>query len=88
MTALFKLLFFGLIFLTAVYVALLWYFRTEKRVKLEREWEETGRPGNRETYIAEGMRQFEHSLKRRLLWLVYIIPVTTVAVMIYITNYA
>ena len=33
------------------------------------------------------MKQYEHSLRKRLIWLVYIVPVTMVVVIIYLTNF-
>jgi hypothetical protein len=54
---------------------------------MERDWEETGRPGNREAYIAEGMAQYERSLRRKLLWLVYILPVSAMVLLIWLTNF-
>lgn len=87
MPALFRLLFFGLIFLTILYFALSWYFRSERRRRMERDWEEAGRPGNREAYIEAGMKQYEQSLRRKLVWLVYVVPLTTIVVIVYVTNY-
>lgn len=88
MTALLRLFFFGLIFLTIVYFALSWYFRAEHRRRMEHDWEEAGRPGTREAYVAAGMEQYEQSLRRKLIWLVYIVPITAVLVIIYVTNIA
>ncbi|MFO7759701.1 MAG: hypothetical protein R6V26_14715 [Roseovarius sp.] len=87
MLALFRLLFFGLIFLTVVYFGLSWYLRAEHRRRMERDWEATGRPGTREAYVEAGMEQYNKSLRRRLLLLVYIIPMSTVIVIVYVTNY-
>lgn len=87
MLALMRLLIFGLIVLTLLYLGILWYSKSQRRKKMEYDWEEAGRPGDREAYIEEGMAQYQHSLRRRLIWLVYIVPVTTVAVVIYMTNF-
>lgn len=87
MLALFRLLFFGLIFLTVVYFGVSWYCRAERRRRMERDWEGAGRPGNREAYVEAGMEQYEHSLRRRLIWLVYVIPVSAIVVIIIVTNY-
>jgi hypothetical protein len=54
---------------------------------MERDWEAAGRPGNRDAYIEEGMAQYQRSLRRRLLWLVFILPVTVVAAIIWFTNF-
>jgi len=87
MLALLRLLIFGLIFLTAVYFGLSWYFRSERRRRMEQDWEAAGRPGSRDAYVEAGMEQYQQSLRRRLIWLVYVVPVTAVIVIIYITNY-
>ncbi|EAQ24243.1 MULTISPECIES: hypothetical protein [unclassified Roseovarius] len=87
MLALMRLLIFGLIVLTLLYLGISWYSRSQRRQKMEHDWEEAGRPGDREAYIEAGMIQYQHSLRRRLILLVYIVPVTTVAVVIYMTNF-
>jgi len=87
MLALMRLLIFGVVVLTLIYLSIAWYSRSVRRQKMERDWEEAGRPGDRMTYITTGMEQYERSLRRRLIWLVYIVPVTAVAVIIYLTNF-
>lgn len=87
MIALVRLLIFGGIALCVLYLGLSWYFRAAHRDRMERDWEEAGCPGNREAYIAEGMEQYERSLRRKLLWLVFVLPVTAVAAIIWITNF-
>lgn len=87
MLALMRLLIFGLIALTALYLGLSWYFRSVRRQRMAQDWEEAGRPGDREAYIEAGMMQYQQSLRRRLIWLVYIVPVAVVTVVIYVTNF-
>ena len=88
MLALLRLLIVGLIVLTVLYFALSWYFSAERRRRMEADWEAAGRPGTREAYVEAGMEQYQTSLRRKLIWLVYIVPVTSVIVIIYLTNYA
>ncbi|HKL55485.1 MAG: hypothetical protein ACX93P_05915 [Roseovarius sp.] len=87
MAAFVRLVVFGFIALTVIYFAISLWSRAVRRGKLEREWEETGRPGDKDTYIETGMTDYEHSLRRRLILLVYVIPVTVIAVIIYVTNF-
>ena len=87
MIALMRLLIFGGIALGMVYLGLSWYFRSAHRERMEHDWEAAGRPGNREAYIEEGMAQYQRSLRRRLLWLVFVLPVTAVGLIIWITNF-
>ena len=87
MAATMRLLIFGLIALTLLYLGLSWHFRARRRAAMARDWEEAGRPGDRDAYIAEGMAQYERSLRHRLLLLVYILPVTGVGLLIWLTNF-
>jgi hypothetical protein len=79
--------FFGFIGLTVIYVLVAIYSRSVRREKLEKKFDAGGIEGDRDTYIAEGMQAYEHGLKRRLLWLVYIIPTVVVVVTVYFVNY-
>lgn len=79
--------FFGFIGLTVIYVLVAIYSRSVRREKLEKKYDAGGIEGDRDTYIAEGMLAYEHGLKRRLLWLVYIIPTVVVVVTVYFVNY-
>lgn len=88
MAALARLVIFGGIVLTILYVGLSIWSRRRHRNRLEAEWQQKDRTGNRDAYIAEGMAQYEGSLRRRLIVLVYVIPVGTVAVIIYLTNFS
>ena len=87
MLALLRLVVFGFIILTVIYVSISVYSRSVRRRKLLKEWQETGRPGDEDTYIKTGMAQYEHSLRRRLVWLVYIVPVTVIVLIIYVMNF-
>jgi hypothetical protein len=87
MAALARLLVIGFVVLTVIYISLSLYSRSVRRGKLEQWWEEEGRPGDRDAYIEEGMRQYDRSLRRKLILGVYVVPVTVVAIVIYVTNF-
>lgn len=87
MAALAKLVVIGFIVLTVIYVSLSLYSRSVRKSKLAEWWEEEGRPGDREAYIEAGLKEYEGSLRRKLIWGVYIVPVTVVALIIYFTNF-
>lgn len=87
MAALARLLIFGLIALTLLYLGLSWHFRRERRRRMERDWIDAGRPGDRDAYITEGMAQYERSLRRKLLWLVYVLPLSAVVLLVWLTNF-
>lgn len=87
MVALARLLVIGFIVLTVVYFSLSLYSRSVRRSKLEEWWEEEGRPGEREAYIEAGMKEYEGSLRRKLIWGVYIVPLAAITAIIYFTNF-
>ena len=87
MAAFARLMVVGFVVLTVIYFAVSLYSRSVRREKLEREWQEQGRPGDKDAYIQAGMTDYEHSLRRKLILLVYVIPPVTVAVIIYVTNF-
>jgi hypothetical protein len=73
--------------LTAVYFLLAIYSRSVRREALEKEYDEGGIDAEREAFIAEGMQRYEHSLRRKLIWLVYIIPTVVIMGLVYILNF-
>ena len=87
MAAFARLLVIGFVVLTVIYISLSLYSRAVRRGKLEQWWEEEGRPGDRDAYIAEGMRQYDTSLRRKLILGVYVVPITLIAIVIYVTNF-
>lgn len=87
MLALARLALIGFIVLTVIYVVLSIWSRRVRRGKLNAEWEEEGMSGDREAFIDEGLEDYDQSLRRKLILGVYIIPVTVVAVIIYIVNF-
>ncbi|WP_412505654.1 hypothetical protein [Roseovarius sp. SYSU LYC5161] len=87
MLAFLRLLFFGFIFLTVIYVSVSLWARSVREEKLRREWDAGARPGDRDAYIEAGMAQYRTSLRRRLILLVYVVPVVFVVAVIYVTNF-
>ncbi len=78
----------GLFFLTIVYICLSWYSRSVRREKLEKQFDASeGQQGPREQFIDDGLKAYEGSLRAKLIWGVYVIPIILVVVMIYVTNF-
>ncbi len=77
----------GFVLMTIVYIALSIYSRSVYREELEKEWLEKGGEGDRDAFVEAGMRDYETSLRRKLIWLVYIIPTALVLVMLYVINF-
>jgi hypothetical protein len=85
--ALARLIIVGFIVLTVIYLSLSLYSRSVRRTKLRQKWEEDIRRGDRDAYVRRGLKIYDRSLRRKLLWGVYIVPVVTIAVVIYLVNF-
>ena len=73
-------------FLTAI------YSRSVRREKLEKAWDtdparEDATQAERSAFIEDGMAHYEKGLKKRLLWLIYIIPTIGFIATIYFVNW-
>lgn len=87
MIAMLRVAVFWAIALTVVYFLVAIYSRSVRREWLEKKYDAGGIEGERHDYIEAGMQAYEHGLRRKLLWLVYIIPTVVVGVTIYFVNY-
>ena len=83
-----RLMAIGFVVLTVIYIVLSLYSRAVRRRKLKEWWDEEGQPGDLETYIDNGLEEYDSSLRRKLILGVYIIPFTVMCVIIYLTNFA
>ena len=87
-----RLAFFGYIALTIVYFVTGIYSRSVRREKLEKEWDtdparEGGTVSHRAAFIDGGMKAYDKGLKKRLLWLIYILPTIGFVATIYFVNW-
>ena len=78
--------------LTVVYLLVSIYSRSVRREKLEKEWDtDPAREGQtqeeRRAFIEAGMQAYDKGLKKRLLWLIYIIPTVGFVAVIYFINW-
>lgn len=78
--------------LTVIYFITGIYSRSVRREKLEKEWD--GDPETqdlsaeeRAAFIRTGMKLYDHGLKKRLLWLIYILPTIGFLAVIYVINW-
>ena len=82
-----RLAFFALIGLTIIYFAVSLYSRSVRREKLEKRWVSEKLEGDREAWIRDGMQAYEHGLRKKLLWLIYIVPMILFVVIITVINW-
>jgi hypothetical protein len=87
MIAIVQLLVFGFIGLSVVYVLVSIYSQSVRREQLEKEFDAGGIEGSRDDFINEGMVAYQHGLRRKLIVLVYIIPMVAVGVIVYLVNH-
>ncbi len=87
MFALARLAVVGFVVLTIIYFCLSLYSRARRRDKLEAEWDSSDKTGDRDAFIEQGLADYDGSLRRKLIWGVYIIPVTIVIALIYFMNF-
>ncbi|SLN56354.1 hypothetical protein [Pseudooctadecabacter jejudonensis] len=77
----------GFVILGVIYICVSLYSRSVRREKLENWWDEAPVDGmTREAYIAEGMAKYEVGLRRKLIWLIFVIPPLVVGTIIYFIN--
>lgn len=87
MIALLRMLIIILILQTIIYLMALRFARSRARRRLERKWEEGGSDVEKDDYIASGMTEYETSLRRGLLYAIYLVPLAMVAFLVYATNF-
>ena len=82
-----KLVVFGLIGLTVIYLSLSVYSASLRRERLEKDYDANPVPGQtREAFVAAGMAAYRSGLRPKLLLLVYVVPVVVCGVIIYVIN--
>ncbi len=87
-----RLAFFLYVGLTIAYFLTSIYSRSVRREKLEKEWDtdpsrEGVSQGERTAFIEAGMVAYDKGLKKRLLWLIYILPTVGFLATIYFVNW-
>ena len=81
----------GLIGLSVLYLVVRTYARSVHRERLEKDWDANPPAGQgdseRAVWIESGLNAYEHSLRRKLIWLVFVLPVLAFAGIVYLVNY-
>lgn len=75
-----------LVVLTALFVTLRILSRRARYRALEARWQ-ANRVTDRATYMRRGMAAYDRSLRRKLIWGVYIVPICAIAAIVYAANY-
>lgn len=90
MIAIVRLMVFAFIVLSVVYLLLTAYFRSVRRENLEKEWDADPPAGQgaseRDIHIESQLRIYATSLRKRLIWLVFVVPMIIFAGIVYYVN--
>lgn len=87
MIALLRFFILGFVVLTVIYVSLSLYSRGVRRDKLRREWDDEIGTGDRAAFVREGLKDYDQSLRRKLILGVYVVPAIVIGTIIYVINY-
>lgn len=82
----------GLIVMGIAYFLVSMYSRSVRREKLEDEWDENPANGDektaRDAYITQGMKDYEGSVRKKFILLIFILPTIAVFALIYLNNFS
>lgn len=78
---------FLLIAMSVVYLLLRIYLRSLARERLEKRYDAKPHPGSRDDFVAAGLRDYEKSMGRKLLWGVFVLPVVVIGTLVYVLNF-
>lgn len=83
-----RLIVFGFIAMSVVYLSISIYSRSVRREKLEERWDADpqGDEAAREKFIERGMAEYHGSLRKRLILLVYVVPTLIVCTIMILVN--
>lgn len=85
-----KLTIFGFVALTVIYWSIAIYARSVRKERLEDTFDAEN-PGAadraaRDAYVAQGLKEYNESIRPKLIGLVYVVPVLAVATIAYLIN--
>jgi hypothetical protein len=85
-----KLVVFGFIGLSIIYLSISVYSRSVRKERLEKTFDakhpDGGATGARDAYVAEGMLAYNNSFRPKLIGLVYVVPTVVIATIAYTVN--
>lgn len=74
--------------LTVIYVSLSFYSRAVRKSKLKKKWHDGKQLVDRETFVQRGLERYDGSIRRKLILLVYVVPLVAIGAIIYLTNHS
>lgn len=76
------------IVLTVIYVSLSFYSRAVRKSKLKKKWHDGKQLVDRDTFVQRGLERYDGSIRRKLILLVYVVPLVAIGAIIYLTNHS
>lgn len=85
-----RIVVFGFIALSVIYLSVAIYARSVCRERLEdefdREHPDGGEDGARDAYVDAGIVAYNNSIRPKLIGLVYVIPIIVISIIVYVIN--
>ena len=84
-----KLVVFGFIGLTIIYWSISLYARSVTKERLEDEFDAAHPSGDRaarDSFVRDGLRDYDKSIRPKLVGLVYVVPTVVIGAIIYTIN--
>ncbi len=83
-----RLVVFGEAVLAVVFFVASIYSGSVRREKLEKKWDREVKTGDRDAYVEAGMQAYDKGLRKKFLWLIFVIPVLVIIGLVYLTNFS
>lgn len=83
-----RLAVFGFLALAVAFIVTSVYSRSVRREKLEDEWEAEVKTGDRAAYVKDGMSDYDEGWRKKMLWLIFVIPAIAVVALVYLNNFS
>ncbi|MEM7472031.1 MAG: hypothetical protein AAF340_11830 [Pseudomonadota bacterium] len=83
----FRLMAMAFVVMLVVYFILSAWSRSVRKGKLAEEWDEGAQQGDREAFIKAGLADYDGSLRRKLIFGVFVVPYLVIGLLVYIVNF-
>jgi len=85
--AVLRLAVIAFIVMLVVYFMLSAWSRSVRRGKLAEQWDDERRTGDRDAFIEAGLEEYDGSLRRKLIFGVFVVPYLVIGVLVYVVNF-
>ncbi len=84
-----RLVVFGFIGLSVIYLSVSVYSRSVRKERLEKQFDADhpdGTPEARDAFVSEGMLAYNSSIRPKLIGLVYVVPTVVIGTIVFVIN--